>query len=99
MSDDFKDVKIILAHGEDTLEPCVLSGILELCPSKSVVINEIRVRLIGQSFVSLANTERREDFVDIIQTVFQARSSQSASKSTQRFNKMSVTHYRSVFNL
>jgi hypothetical protein len=70
MSDDLKDVKIILAHEEGAYQPCVLSGILEICPSKSVLINEIQVKLSGQAYISLASTERREDFIDIVQTIF-----------------------------
>ncbi|CAB3980783.1 arrestin domain-containing 2 [Paramuricea clavata] len=70
MSDDLKDVKIILAHEEGAYQPCVLSGILEICPSKSILINEIQVKLNGQAYISLASTERREDFIDIVQTIF-----------------------------
>ena len=70
MCDDLRDVKIILAHEEGLFEPCVLSGILEMCPNKSVVIDEIQIRLVGQAYVSLASTERREDFIDIVQTIF-----------------------------
>ena len=70
MGDDLRDVKIILAHEEGPFQPCVLSGILEISPSKSVVITEIQVKLIGQAYISLASSERREDFIDIVQTIF-----------------------------
>jgi hypothetical protein len=70
MSDDLRDVKIILAHEEGAFQPCVLSGILEISPSKSIVVNEIQVKLIGQAYISLASSERREDFIDIVQTIF-----------------------------
>lgn len=70
MSDDLKDVKIILANQDDAYQPCVLSGILEICPRKPTVIHEIQVKLTGQAYISLASTERREVFIDIVQVIF-----------------------------
>ena len=70
MSDDLTEVKIILAHEEGAYQPCVLSGILEICPIKAVVINKVQVKLIGQAYISIASDERREDFIDIVQTIF-----------------------------
>ncbi|XP_028401853.1 uncharacterized protein LOC114524853 [Dendronephthya gigantea] len=70
MSDDLKDVKIILANQDGAYQPCVLSGILEICPSKPTTIHEIQVKLTGQAYISLANTERREVFIDIVQIIF-----------------------------
>lgn len=72
MTDDLKDVKIILhqAHGTSTFQPSLLSGILEMCPSKPLLITEVRIKLVGEAFVKLGEIERREEFLDITQTIF-----------------------------
>ena len=70
MSDDLNEAKIILTQEEGAYQPCVLSGILEICPTKPVVINEVQVKLFGQAYICIASDERREDFIDIVQTIF-----------------------------
>ena len=72
MTSDLKDVKIILhqANGTSTFQPCLLSGIVEMCPGNPLLITEVKVKLGGEAFVALGGTERQEDFLDITQTIF-----------------------------